>query len=180
MLNRTSNRNTIIILWMENLFIRIGLSILFCIAFLHSAMASEAGYSSHSYTITKITDGDSLRAGDIRIRLHGIDAPEIRQSCHNPAPYKCGEFARDYLIQALGEQATLRCQHIDTDRYERLIMRCYYRGIDINAAIVRAGWAVAYKRYSNDYVADEAEARAAKRGLWAGTFQQPEKWRRNN
>ena len=59
-------------------------------------------------------------------------------------------------------------------------MRCYYRGIDINAAMVRAGWAVAYKRYSNDYVADEAEARVAKRGLWAGTFQQPEKWRRNN
>ena len=59
-------------------------------------------------------------------------------------------------------------------------MRCYYRGIDIGAAMVRAGWALAYRRYAKDYIADEQEAKAAKRGLWAGTFQTPEAWRRAN
>ena len=135
---------------------------------------------SRMLTITKITDGDSLRAGDIRIRIHGIDAPEMRQICHQPAPYQCGVAARNYLASALGDNAVLRCQHLDTDRYQRLVMRCYHRGVDIGAGMVRAGWALAYRRYAKDYIRDEAEAKAAQRGLWAGTFQTPEDWRKEN
>ena len=141
--------------------------------------AAEVGEMTQ-LTITKITDGDSLRAGDIRIRLHGIDAPEMRQQCDNNGSYACGKQAQAYLAAFLGRRATLRCAHIDTDRYKRLIMRCYHRGIDIGAAMVRAGWALAYRRYAKDYIADEQEAKAAKRGLWAGTFQTPEAWRRAN
>ena len=135
---------------------------------------------SKMLTITKITDGDSLRAGDIRIRIHGIDAPEMRQICHKAEAYNCGIAARDYLASALGDKAVLRCEHLDTDRYQRLVMRCYHRGIDIGAGMVRAGWALAYRRYAKDYISDEAEARAAQRGLWAGTFQTPEAWRKEN
>ena len=131
-------------------------------------------------TITKITDGDSLRSGDIRIRLHGIDAPEMRQMCDHNGAYACGRAAQAYLASFLTDGATVRCEHLDTDRYKRLVMRCYYRGIDISAAMVRAGWALAYRRYAKDYIADEQEAKAAKRGLWAGTFQTPEAWRRAN
>jgi len=138
--------------------------------------------SSKMLTITKITDGDSLRAGDIRIRIHGIDAPEMRQICHDKQgdAYHCGVTARDYLASALGDKAVLRCEHLDTDRYQRFVMRCYHRGIDIGAGMVRAGWAVAYRRYAKDYISDEAEARAAKRGLWSGKFQKPEEWRKLN
>lgn len=131
-------------------------------------------------TITKITDGDSLRAGDIRIRLHGIDAPEMRQYCDAGTEYPCGKSARDYLASVLGDHATIRCHHLDTDRYGRFVMRCYHRGVDISAGMVRAGWALAYRRYSLDYIGDEADAKAAKRGLWAGTFKTPEQWRRDN
>ena len=131
-------------------------------------------------TITKITDGDSLRSGDIRIRLHGIDAPEMRQMCDHNGTYACGRAAKAYLASFLEDGATVRCDHLDTDRYKRLVMRCYHRGIDISAAMVRAGWALAYRRYAKDYIADEQEAKAAKRGLWAGTFQTPEAWRRAN
>ena len=46
--------------------------------------------------------------------------------------------------------------------------------------MVRAGWALAYRRYASDYIADEQEAKAANRGLWAGRFEMPWKWRRNN
>ena len=143
------------------------------------AIAADA-LSSKQITITKVTDGDSLRAGDIRIRLHGIDAPEMRQICEHISRYNCGEAARDYLANAIGENATLTCQHLDTDRYGRYVMRCFYRGIDINAAMVRSGWAVAYRRYSRDYIADETDAKSAKRGLWAGKFEMPEAWRRKN
>ena len=59
-------------------------------------------------------------------------------------------------------------------------MRCYKAGIDINAAMVRAGWAIAYRRYAKDYIAEENQAKALKKGLFAGTFQKPEQWRREN
>ena len=150
----------------------------FC-AFTNTASSAES-VPSRTLTITKITDGDSLRAGDIRIRIHGIDAPEMRQICHRQDAYYCGVEARDYLASALGDNAVLRCEHLDTDRYQRLVMRCYHRGVDIGAGMVRAGWALAYRRYAKDYIRDEAEAREAKRGLWAGTFQTPEAWRKDN
>ena len=133
------------------------------------------------YEITKVTDGDSLRSGELRIRLHGMDAPEIRQSCtKGGVSYACGLAAQAYLETMLASSGEVRCEHLDTDRYQRLIMRCYHRGIDIAAAMVRAGWAVAYRRYSYDYVADEQAARDDKIGLWEGTFQTPEAWRRDN
>ncbi|MGC6517270.1 MAG: thermonuclease family protein [Candidatus Puniceispirillaceae bacterium] len=148
---------------------------------------TAAGFSAllptdHHYTITKITDGDSLRADKVRIRLHGLDAPEMRQICQDnkQQDYQCGVLARDYLADVLGSDASVRCDHIDTDKYNRLVMRCFHNGVDIASGMVRAGWAVAYRRYSTDYVQDEAEARKAKRGLWAGRFEMPEAWRRNN
>lgn len=143
---------------------------------LHGAAVPE----SHLLTITKITDGDSLRAGDIRIRIHGIDAPEMQQFCEAQTRYNCGKAARDYLAQALGTKPTLRCVHLDTDRYNRWVMRCYHKGVDIGAGMVRAGWAVAYRRYAKDYIADEQEAKTNKRGIWAGTFTLPWQWRRQN
>lgn len=131
------------------------------------------------FAITKVTDGDSLRAGDIRIRLHGIDAPEMRQMCEKQGvSYGCGIDARTFLADRLPIGTEVKCDHIDTDRYNRLVMRCYHRGIDISAAMVQAGWAVAYRRYAKDYVADEIFAKNQQNGLWAGTFQMPWDWRK--
>ena len=94
------------------------------------------------YEITKVTDGDSLRSGELRIRLHGMDAPEMRQSCtKGGVSYACGLAAQAYLETMLASSGEVRCEHLDTDRYQRLIMRCYHRGIDIAAAMVRA-WRV--------------------------------------
>ena len=157
------------------------LSLVSFFAVTNTALCAESS-SSKMLTITKITDGDSLRAGDIRIRIHGMDAPEMRQTCNDKQKeaYHCGVAARDYLASSLGDKPVLRCEHLDTDRYQRFVMRCYHRGIDIGAGMVRAGWAIAYRRYAKDYISDEAEARAAKRGLWSGTFQKPEEWRKLN
>ena len=60
------------------------------------------------------------------------------------------------------------------DRYGRV------GGEDVNATMVRHGWALAYRRYSTDYEDDEDDARAAKVGLWAGEFMPPWEWRKLN
>jgi endonuclease YncB( thermonuclease family) len=146
------------------------------------AIASESLSSTDSYLITKVTDGDSLRAGKLRIRLHGIDAPEMKQICkaENGASYPCGVSARAHLIDMIQPPAEIRCQTITRDRYKRLVMRCFKAGIDLNAAMVRDGWAVAYRRYSKDYIAEENQAKASQKGLFAGSFQKPEQWRIDN
>ncbi|MGC6535993.1 MAG: thermonuclease family protein [Candidatus Puniceispirillaceae bacterium] len=138
--------------------------------------------ASQRYSITSITDGDSIRSHDIRIRLHGIDAPEMRQMCRDQSgkDYQCGHSAKTYLQDLLRTSSEVMCQHLDTDRYQRKIMRCFAKGIDINAAMVRAGWAVAYRRYSVDYIAEEIAAKQDKKGLWQGHFEFPETWRRNH
>ncbi len=48
----------------------------------------------------------------------------------------------------------------------------------LGAWMVENGWALAYRRYSLDYVDEEANAQAARRGIWAGQFVRPWEWRR--
>ena len=127
----------------------------------------------------RIVDGDTLHLNGTKIRLHGIDAPETRQECRrdNGAPYRCGEAATEAL-RALVASNPVQCQGTTHDRYGRLIGVCYANGVNLNAEMVRQGWALAYRRYSKDYVSAEDEAQAAKRGVWAGYFEPPWVWRR--
>ena len=128
----------------------------------------------------KVVDGDSLEIGTDRIRLYGIDAPEGRQDCRrNGQAWRCGENAASKL-RGLVQGATLRCTPRDTDEYGRSVSVCKNGNTDINAEMVRAGFALAYRRYSTDYVDEENEARNAKRGLWAGEFTPPWDWRRES
>ncbi|OCW57907.1 thermonuclease family protein [Hoeflea olei] len=120
----------------------------------------------------RVVDGDSLVSGARRFRLKGIDAPEISQQCERGgAAYPCGREAAAHLRDlARGDVA---CVSEGRDRYGRTLVRCRAGGVDLNQAMVRSGHAVAY----GDYRVAEAEARAEKRGLWAGTFAQPAEWR---
>ena len=112
-----------------------------------------------------VVDGDSLEIGQERIRLFGIDAPEGTQDCQrNGAAWRCGEEAAAKLRSLVGG-ATLRCVLRDTDDYGRHVSVCHNGTTDINAEMVRAGFAVAYRRYGNDYVAAENEARSARREI---------------
>ncbi len=128
----------------------------------------------------KVVDGDSLEIGSHRLRLFGIDAPEGRQDCRrNGQAWRCGEDAAAKL-RSLVQGATLRCTPRDTDEYGRSVSVCRNGNTDVNAEMVRAGLALAYRRYSNDYVDEENEARNAKRGLWAGEFTAPWDYRRES
>lgn len=116
-------------------------------------------------------DGDSL---NMHIRLFGIDTPEAAQICKDDQgrDYPCGRVASDALAK-LVQHKIVSCEVKTRDRYGRPVAICYADKIDIGGALVDAGVAVAFRKYSDKYVADEERARAAKRGLWAGTFEMP-------
>ncbi len=126
----------------------------------------------------RVTDGDSLKRGEQRIRLFGIDAPELDQTCIDGTgrSYACGEEAKRQLKRLIGNDE-ISCDVVETDKYRRDVARCRTGGIELNREMVRLGWAVAYARHSIDYLVAEATARSAGRGMWQGRFQRPEDFR---
>lgn len=126
-------------------------------------------------------DGDTIKLGEVRIRLHGIDAPEKKQTCSDAAgaEYGCGEAATQRLAKIL-KSAMVECITKDIDRYDRVVAECYSDGMNINALLVGEGLAVAYTKYSSDYIEIEVEAKEARLGLWGGNFIQPSRWRKGD
>ncbi|MBR0656331.1 thermonuclease family protein [Plastoroseomonas arctica] len=126
-----------------------------------------------------VVDADTLQIAGTRIRLHGIDAPERDQSCTRAGvAWRCGQQASAALATLLAGRE-LRCEPRDHDRYDRVVAVCWAGAVDVNHWLVDQGWAVAYRRYSIAYVAAETEARQARRGIWSGSFEPPEDYRRN-
>ena len=125
----------------------------------------------------RVVDGDTIAIGAQLIRLHGIDAPENGQDCMNASGkrYNCGNTAEKALRSMLTGKVS--CIGDARDSYERLIAVCSSGGVEINRAMVRSGWALAFRKFSDDYAADEKAANDARRGLWAGTFALPWEWR---
>jgi endonuclease YncB( thermonuclease family) len=118
-------------------------------------------------------DGDSVRLNGENLRLKGIDAPELFQICSiSGRETPCGREARAALRKHL-TSGLATCIGSERDRYGRLLVVCRVRGIDVNAAMVRDGQAVSFGNYQSE----EAEAKAAYRGLWAGDFERPRDWR---
>jgi endonuclease YncB( thermonuclease family) len=122
----------------------------------------------------QVIDGDSIRLEGRDIRIAGIDAPELRQTCLvHSGPYPCGDVAR----RALGDMLAGRlvtCRVSGRDRYGRRLASCETGGEDIGAVLVSRGFAVAYGRYESE----EAGARRRKLELWSGSFERPSEWRK--
>lgn len=116
----------------------------------------------------RVLDGDTVSLGAVRVRLHGIDAPEGGQTCKRSAgqEWDCGTEATNRLAELVAGRE-IECSVADRDRYGRLVAACYVEGINVNEVLVREGLAWAYRRYSSDYIADEAAAKAASIGIWA-------------
>jgi len=125
-----------------------------------------------------VTDGDTIRIGDTRIRLEGVDAPEMSQRCTKAdgSGWPCGEAAKAALIHKIGNQS-VRCEISGTDRYGRSLGTCWVGKLNLNAWLVGSGWAVAYRRYSVRYEADEQMARGQRLNLWSGSFELPSDYR---
>ena len=124
------------------------------------------------------SDGDSLRIGDTRVRLLGIDAPELDQTCRwDGQQVPCGEMARDVLSDMM-EGEPVSCLVVDIDRYGRAVAECLGVPGSLNAAMAFEGWAIAMPRFSTRFVAPAQEAQLAGAGLWAMEFHDPADWRR--
>lgn len=126
-----------------------------------------------------VVDGDTIDIGHARVRILGVDAPELDQSCTDAArrTWPCGRRAQAALRVWLGT-ATARCVPGYEDRSGRPVARCTARGRDIGEWLVENGWALDYPRYSEGaYRSAERTARQRSVGVWAGTVTPPWEWR---
>lgn len=127
----------------------------------HDVYAEAIHYSGHP----RVVDGDTLVLNDQRIRLKGIDAFEVRQTCASSfgKPYLCGTVARAQLEHIIGD-LPISCVSSTRDVYGRELATCTLpTGQDVASRMVEDGWALAYRRYSNAYVGLERAAREDKR-----------------
>jgi endonuclease YncB( thermonuclease family) len=124
----------------------------------------------------RVVDGDSLALGKERLRLLGIDAPELSQTCMRAGvPWRCGEAARATLA-ALVDGRDIACTGSRKDKYQRQLVTCTDKGLNLNREMVVRGFAVAF----GDYDAEEQAAWAERAGFWAGDFIRPADWRRTH
>lgn len=146
----------------------------FIVAVALSVIYSTQLFAATDTGVAVMIDGDGLLMHGLEHRLHGIDAPEVDQSCidSDNRSWMCGaKSARvlDSLVK--GQQVT--CEWSEKDRYGRALSTCTADGINLNAAMVYTGYAVAYRRYSDRYIAYENEARENSNGIWMGKFLMP-------
>ncbi len=123
--------------------------------------------------VVRIADGDTLTlavrgSGRIQVRLYGIDAPEVR---HKETPGQ--PFGREsrLALKSLTLGRDVRVEVVDVDAHDRAVGVVFEGGADINLALVRSGWAWAYRRYlsapyASEYLDAERQARAKRLGLW--------------
>tara|TARA_A100000164_G_C21773821_1_gene707555 strand:+ start:34 stop:561 length:528 start_codon:yes stop_codon:yes gene_type:complete len=139
--------------------------------------------------IAKVTDGDTIRIKTKKIRLLGIDAPEIKQQCQKSwislsfltfnKNYFCGVVSKEKLKNKINGKI-VTCKITNKDRYNRFIAECFKGKINLNRWMVRNGHAVAYKIYSKKFMIQEDMAKNEKLGLWAGSFEMPWEWRKKH
>ena len=136
----------------------------------------------------KVIDGDTVKIKNNKIRLSGIDAPELNQLCSKVflslsfisfnKKYSCGKISTEKLTILLKNEIIL-CKVENIDRYKRKLATCYKNKLNINSWLVRNGYALAYIKYSKKYVLQEKEAKRDQLGIWQGTFENPWDWRKN-
>ena len=156
--------------------------VLFC----NGKSYSQEKFISGSSHNVKVIDGDTITIHGEKVRLHGIDAPEMEQICRTKKnnPYACGVIAKELLHSWISKSKNkIYCYYSERDRYKRIIGKCYLganSSNSLNKWMVSLGHAVAYTRYSNDYIEAQNQAKDFSQGIWRGKFDLPEEWRRQN
>jgi micrococcal nuclease len=146
--------------------LRRGVAVLLLLAFASSYASAVSASEVLVGKVTQVFDGDSvavlLSSGRIRVRLHGIDAPERGQ------PHAAA--ARAWLRQQILQQE-IRIEPISQDQYDRVVAQVHLGERNINQELVAEGYAWAYRHYmrraDRPLCALEAAARTARRGLWS-------------
>jgi micrococcal nuclease len=154
------------------------LTLTLCCAIVALWTSTLAAAQELTATVVGISDGDTITVlvdrQQLRIRLHGIDAPEKGQ------PYS--DAAKRYL-SAGTHKRTIRIVNKGKDRYGRTLAVLYLPtdagDLDVNADMVNTGLAWSYRQFSKDYAANEDAARRDRRGLWQDPHPVPPwQWRK--
>lgn len=136
----------------------------------------------------RVSDGDTFQ---FAIRLFGVDTPETQQVCADAAGtcYRCGSAATDFMEELFDVSASGRarndvtCTFTGSVTYGRAVASCEVDGKDAGEALIRAGWALAYKNFlrgtskETSYISAENAARASGAGMWSGEFVPPSDFR---
>ena len=158
---------------MSGRFRRVVLFLFAFVVLLGASVPSCASPRTVEGEVSRVIDGDTValttREGTkLRIRLYGIDAPEVRHEKTAGQPY--GKEAKEALAAlALGRRVTVEI--VDIDVHGRTVGIVHRSGVDINLEMVRSGYAWAYRRYlsapyASRYLDAEREARGRSLGLW--------------
>ena len=132
---------------------------------------------SYAEQIT-VTDGDTIRIGDERIRFSGIDAPELKQTCiYQSIEFQCGEFSKNLLIKKIANEE-VTCIRQGKDQYGRTLAECFVGEDSLSSYLVREGYAFAYRQYSDQFIQDEEYAKSKENGMWSMKFVFPWEYRR--
>ncbi|MCY1668913.1 thermonuclease family protein [Rhizobium sp. SL86] len=123
-----------------------------------------------------VIDGDTLAVGSARLRLSGIDAPELKQTCldETQRPWACGEEARAALVRLMHETQA-ECRGEARDRYRRVLVSCVSGGQTVNGRMVASGFALATGALT--FRREQSAAETAHRGIWRGPFDHPRVFR---
>lgn len=155
----------------------LGIAAFFISPFVAASLDSSAGKPGAATVI----DGDTLHLGTARVRLYGIDAPEIAQWCKDQRgrEWACGEAAKSALEKLLAGKS-VECHGRGQDDYGRLLAVCTADGREFNASLVKQALAWAFVRYSKAYAGLEQEAKSARRGVFAADNTPPWDFRANS
>ena len=150
--------------------IKLFLSLLFTLFLTNSVYADQL----------TVTDGDTIRIGEERIRFSGIDAPELKQTClYQEIEFNCGEFSKNLLIEKISNQE-VNCIRESKDQYGRTLAECFVGKESLSSYLVREGYAFAYRDYSDQFIADEEFAQSRGNGMWSMEFLFPWDYRQQN
>ncbi|HZF75832.1 MAG TPA: thermonuclease family protein [Acetobacteraceae bacterium] len=144
---------------------------------LRSPGPPDADWSALAFEV-RVLDGATLRLGDRTMRLSGVEPPARGEACADPSgrPFDCGAAAAEALSRLVnGRSVVCRAEHAWAPGHA--LGTCQAGGAELNSGMVAAGWALATRR-DTPLTEQEAVARAAARGLWAGGFSRPEAWHR--
>ena len=128
----------------------------------------------------QVIDGDTIEIGHRQIKLAGIDAMELHQTCHRyGTEWSCGEHAKAWLEHFIN-QREVRCIRVGAEGFGPIAANCYNAAnIPLAWAMVHWGLAIDDRMYLPSFARSERAAIAGKRGIWSGDFVKPVVWRRD-